>query len=174
MAVNLVSPLLPSVTSSPFQVLMEHFEDPAQLQDAINCSEDCAKLLKHFATPPLSDHCPVTQLCSTGIANEESRRLEEASGHVMGLLEETKQAVYVVKEMRQRVQNRKKRNMEKTKEVFSTLRRVIDQQEEQVIADIKEGTDKRDKALKVLLHYGMSVYCLNDIIHIILCNKNIK
>jgi len=158
MAVNLVPPLLSSVTSSPFQVLMEQFDDPAQLQDAINCSEDCAKLLEYFATPPLSDHCPVTQLGNTSIATEESRRLEEATGHVMGLLEDTKRAAYVVKEMRQRVQNRKKQNMEKTREVFNTLRRVIDQQEEQVIAGIKEGTDKRDKALKVLLQYDMSVF----------------
>jgi len=155
MAVNLFPPLL-FVASSPFQVLMEHFDDPARLQDAVNCSEDCTTLLKYLATPPLSEHFPVHPLDDTWnatVMDEETRRLEEATDHVMGLLEETKRAVYVVKEMRQRVENKKKQNMEKTREIFNTLRKVIDQREEQVIADIQEDTDKRDKALKVLLHY---------------------
>jgi len=163
--VNMAANLFPSVSSVanfPFQVLMEHFDDPAQLQDAVNCSEDCATLLKYPATTPLSElytvH-PQGHLDDTRIATEEIRRLEEATDNGIGLLEETKRAVYVVKEMRRRVQNRKKQNMEKTREIFNTLRRVIDQREEQVIADIKEGTDKRDKALKVLLLYHMTVYC---------------
>jgi len=159
MAANLV-PSLPSMANFPFQVLMEHFDDPAQLQDAVNCSEDCATLFKYPTTPPLSEVHPLGQLDETRIATKEIRRLEEATDNGIGLLEETKRAVYVVKEMRQRVQNRMKQNMEKAREVFNTLRRVIDQREEQVIADIKEDTDKRDKALKVLLLYHMTVYCL--------------
>jgi len=166
--VNMAANLFPSVSSVAnffFQVLMEHFDDPAQLQEAVNCSrdcsEDCATLLKYPATTPLSEPYtvhPRGHLDETHIATEEFWRLEKATNNGIGLLEETKRAVYVVKEMRQRVQNRMKQNVGKTREIFNTLRRVIDQREEQVIAVIKEDTDKRDKALKVLL-----LYCLQSI-----------
>jgi len=86
------------------------------------------------------------------VTSEETRRLGEAENHLMGLLEETKRAVSVVKEMRQRVKCRREHNMEKTREVFNALRKVIDDQEERVIGDIKRGADKREKALKVLLY----------------------
>jgi len=70
----------------------------------------------------------------------------------MGLLEETKRAVSVVKEMRERVRYRREHNMERTREVFNALQKAIDDQEEQVIGDITRGADKREKALKVLLY----------------------
>ena len=175
--VKMASALLPSV--SKCQVLMEHFDNPDQLQDAINCSEECVALLKYPAATPVSEYCPVhlrrelyyvciqcgTDLCShccssghsthryttiTSVTNEETRRLGEAVDHMTGLLEETKRAVSVVKEMRQRVRGRKEHNMERTREMFNALRKVIDKQEEQVIADITEGADKRENALKVL------------------------
>ena len=40
------------------QVLMEHFDNPDQLQDAINCSEECTVLLKYPAATHLSEYCP--------------------------------------------------------------------------------------------------------------------
>jgi len=46
----------------------------------------------------------------------------------------------VVKEMRQRAKYRREHNMERTREVFNTLRKVIDEQEERVIGDIKKQT----------------------------------
>jgi len=139
--------LLPPVVKSYFQVLMEHFDNPDQLQDAINCSGECANLLKFPAATSLSEYFPEHLLTS-----EETRRLGEAENHMMGLLEETKRAVSVVKEMRQRVKCRRERNMERTREVFDALRKVIDDQEKRVIRDIKKEADKREKALKVLLY----------------------
>ena len=176
--------LLPPVVRSHSQVLMEHFDNPDQLQDAINSSEECADSLKFPATTPLSEYCPDHPrrrldvfcrqcgivLCSECVfyshsihqctsivivTSEETRKLGEAENHMMGLLEETKTAVSVVKEMRQRVKCRREHNMERTREVFNALRKVIDDQEERVIGDIKRGADKREKALKVLL------YCCN-------------
>ena len=194
----MASALLPPVSSvvmSHFQVLMEHFDNPDQLQDAIDCSEECATLWKYPATTPLSEYCTDhprgkldvfcrqcgTELCRdcvshghsthqrTSIATvtgEETRRLGDAADHVIGILEETKRAVSVVREMRQRVRNRKEHNLERTREVFNALRKVIDEREEQVIADIKKEADKKENTLKVLysLHHGISVYCVSDMI----------
>jgi len=86
------------------------------------------------------------------VTSEETRRLGEAENRIMGLLEETKRAVSVVKEMRQRVKCRRQHNMERTREVFNALKKVIDDQEKRVIGDIKKEADKREKALKVLLY----------------------
>ncbi|XP_065894923.1 E3 ubiquitin-protein ligase TRIM71-like [Dysidea avara] len=175
------SALLPSVSSvAKCQVLMEHFDNLDQLQDAINCSEECAALLKYPATTPISKYCADhprrkldvfcrqcgTELCRdcvshghsthqrtsiTSVTDEETRRLGEAVGHMTGLLEETKRAVSVVKEMRQRVRSRKEYNMERTREVFNALRKVIDEREEQVITDVTKGADKRENTLKLQL-----------------------
>ena len=50
MAEDMVATLLP-------QVLMEHFDDAEQLQDAVNCSEECAALVKYRPAPkPLSEY----------------------------------------------------------------------------------------------------------------------
>ena len=175
--VKMASALLPSVSFvAKCQVLMEHFDNPDQLQDAIKCSEECATLLKY---PPVSKYCPDhprrkldvfcrqcgTELCRdcvshghsthqrtsiTSVTDEETRRLGEAVDHMTGLLEETKRAVSVVKEMRQRVRSRKEHNVERTREVFNALRKVIDEREEQVITDITKEVNKRENTLKVL------------------------
>ena len=122
----MASALVSAAVKSQFLVFMEHFRDQEQLQDAINCSEECNALLE---SPPISkystDHLPRK-------LDEEARRpdnlwLGESADHVTGLLEETKRAVSVVKEMRQRVRSRKEHNMEKTREVFNALRKVIDE-----------------------------------------------
>ena len=65
------------------------------------------------------------------------------------LLEEMKRAISGVKEMKQRVKNRKDNNINVTREVFATLHKAIDEREEQTIADIKEEVYKREKALEV-------------------------
>ena len=157
--VKMASALLPSVSSvrasvAKCQVLMEHFDNPDQLQDAINCSEECAALLQYPSTTPVSKYCPDhsthQRISITSVTDEETRRLGEAMGHMTGLLEETKRAVSVVKEMRQRVRSRKEHNMERTREVFNALRKVIDEREEQVITDITKGADNRENTLKVL------------------------
>ena len=158
--------LLPAVfsgMSSHFQVLVEHFDDPIQLQEAINCSEECATLLENF-TPTRLAHPSGTELRSDCISNgdsthqrsdivtatdEETLKLGEAANHVTIILEETKQAVSVVKEMRQRVKSRKEHSIERARDVFNCLRKVIDEREEVVITDIKRGAEKRENALKV-------------------------
>ncbi|XP_065917486.1 tripartite motif-containing protein 3-like [Dysidea avara] len=156
----MASALLPSVSSvrasvAKCQVLMEHFDNPDQLQDAINCSEECAALLQYPSTTPVSKYCPDhsthQRISITSVTDEETRRLGEAMGHMTGLLEETKRAVSVVKEMRQRVRSRKEHNMERTREVFNALRKVIDEREEQVITDITKGADNRENTLKLQL-----------------------
>jgi len=168
-----------SVIKSHFQVLMEHFDDPDQLQGVISGSEEYAALLQYPAATPLSEYCPNhprrkldvycgqcgTELCSDCVSHghsthqctrivtvtgEETQRLGKAADHIISLLEETKRAVSVVKEMRQRVRSRKECNVDRTMEVFNSFRKLIDEREEQVIADIKKGADKREKALKVL------------------------
>jgi len=81
---------------------------------------------------------------------EEKRRVEEASKGVVELLEEMKQVISGVKEMKQRVKNRKDNNINVTREMFATLRKAIDEREEEAIVDIKEEAEKREKALEVL------------------------
>ena len=83
--------------------------------------------------------------------HEETRRLGEATDSMVELLEEMKRAISGVKEMKQRVRNRKDNNINVTREVFATLRKAIDEREEQTIADIKEGAYKREKALEVIM-----------------------
>ena len=82
--------------------------------------------------------------------HEETRRLREATDGMVELLGEMKRAISGVKEMKQRVRNRKDNNINVTREVFSTLRKAIDEREEQTIADIEEGAYKREKALEVM------------------------
>ena len=81
--------------------------------------------------------------------HEETRRLGEATNSMAELLEDMKQAISGVKEMKQRVRNRKDNNINVTREAFATLRKAIDEREEQTIADIEEGTYKRERALEV-------------------------
>ena len=38
-----------------------------------------------------------------------------------------------------------------TREVFATIRKAIDEREEQTIADIKDGAESTEKALEVLM-----------------------
>ena len=82
--------------------------------------------------------------------HEEVRRLGEGADNMAGLLEEMKQAILGVKEMRQTVRNKKDNNINETREVFATIRKAIDEREEQTIADIKNGAESTEKALEVL------------------------
>ena len=170
--------VLPCVNFSSNFVSMEYFRGQ-QLEDAINCSQKFTALLKNDITgTPLSEFCSVhpqlkldmhckqcgVDVCrectttghrkheyttSSDKIHEETRRLGEATDCVIGLLEEMKQAISGVKEMKQRVRNRKDNNINVTREVFATLRKAIDEREEQTIDDIKETAYKREKALEV-------------------------
>ena len=170
--------LLPSVKFSNSFVPMECFRNQ-QLGDVINCSQKFTALLEKDNTDtPLSECCSVhpqmkldlyckqcgVDVCrectttrhrrheyttSSDKIHEETRRLGEATDSVVELLEEMKRAISGVKETKQRVRNRKDNNINVTREVFATLRKAIDEREEQTIADIKEAAYKREKALEV-------------------------
>ena len=148
----MASVLVSAAVKSQSLVLMEHFSDQEQLQDAINCSEECNALLESPPIPPLSEYStdhPRRKL-DDYTRQQADLWLGVGADHVTGLLEETKQAVSVVKETRQRVRSRKEHNMEKTREVFNALRKVVNEREEQVITDIMKVADERENALKVL------------------------
>ena len=81
--------------------------------------------------------------------HEETRRLGEVTDSMVELLEEMKRAISGVKELKQRVRDRKDNNINVTREVFATLRKAIDEREEQTITDIEEEAYKREKALEV-------------------------
>ena len=158
---------------------MENFRGQHELEDAINCSKKLTALVeKDIVDTPLSEHCSfhpqmelylyckqcgvyVCRECTTtrhrrhehtassDKIHEETRRLGETTESVVELLEEMKRAISGVKEMKQRVRKRKDNNINMTREVFATLRKAIDEREEQTIGDIKEATYKREKALEV-------------------------
>ena len=88
--------------------------------------------------------------------HEEVGRLREGADNIVDLLEEMKQAILGVKEMRQRVRNRKNSNLNVTREVFDNLRKAIDKREEQTIADITNGAENTEKALEVCISWYTS------------------
>lgn len=163
---------------SNYLVAMEYFKNPIQLQDAINCLNRLGvKGTCHGR--PLSEFCSIhpqmkldlfckqcsVEVCRecviTGHVNhehtassekihEETRRLGVATAKMVELLEEMKQAISGVKEMRQRVSDRKDNSINQTKEVFAALHKAVDEKEEQTIADIKNAAHEREKTLEVL------------------------
>ena len=66
------------------------------------------------------------------------------------ILEEMKRAISRVKEMKQRVRNRKDNNINVTREMFTTLRKAIDEREDQMITEINERAYRRERALEVI------------------------
>ena len=119
---------------------LEYFNGE-QLEDAVNCSQNFASL------KPLKKDDVSARLYLTD--EPEARRLGEVTDSVVELLKEMKQVISGVKEMKQRVRNRKDNNISVTREMFITLRKAIDEREEQTIADIKEEAYRRERALEV-------------------------
>ena len=170
--------LLPSANFSSNFVSMEYFRGQ-QLEDAVNCSHKFTALLeKDMTDTPLSDYCSIhpqmkldlyckqcgVDVCrectatrhrgheyttSSDKIHEETRRLGETTEGVVELLKEMKRTISGAKEMKQRVRERKDNNINMTREVFATLRKAIDEREEQTIGDIKEAAYKRERALEV-------------------------
>ena len=139
-----------SVNSSNNIVSLEYFKGQ-QLEDAVNCC------LKVASLQPLKKDDFGARIFVT---DHETRRLGEATDNVVELVEEVKRAIFGVKEMKQRVRNRKDNNINVTREMFTTLRKAIDEREEQIIADIKEGAYRRERALEVIL------LCTDEIIEV--------
>ena len=143
--------LVQSVSFSKSIVSLENFKGQ-QLEDAVNCSQKVASL------EPLKedDVClPLSALSS--LTDDETRRLGEATASVVELLEEMKRAISGVKEMKQRVKNRKDNNINVTREMFTTLRKAIDEREDQVITEINERAYRRERALEVIRNIN---YCV--------------
>ena len=169
-------------TSLPNNFMSLEYFRGQQSEDAINCSQMFTTLLEKDSTDtPLSEFCSAhpqinlhfhckqcgVDICkecaitihrrhkyttSSNKVREETQRLGEAADSVIGQLEEVKRAICRVKEMKQRVRNRKDNNINVTREVFATLRKAIDKREEQTIDDIKEAAYEREKALEVVIY----------------------
>ena len=95
-------------------VPLEHFKGQ-QLEDAVSCSQKVTSLKPLKNDDDVSVPLPVT--------DEESRRLGGVTDSVVELVEEMKRAISGVKEMKQRVRNRKDSNINVTREMFTTLRK---------------------------------------------------
>ena len=121
-------------------VSLEHFKGQ-QLKDAVTCSQKVASL------EPLKEDNVSARI---SVTDEETRRLGEVTNSVVELLEEIKRAISGVKEMKQRVRNRKDNNINITREMFTTLRKAIDEREDQMITDINERAYRRERALEVI------------------------
>ena len=121
-------------------VSLEHFKGQ-QLTDAVTCSRKVASL-----EPLKEDHVSAR----FSVTDEEIRRLGETTDSVVELLEEMTRAISGVKEMKERVRNRKDNNLNVTREMFTILRKAIDEREEQIITDINEKAYRRERALEVI------------------------
>ena len=86
---------------------------------------------------------------SSDVIDDETWRLEEAGDGVVDLLEDVKRTVSGIQEMKRRVKSKKDNDVDVTRQIFSTLRKAINEREEQTIADIKEEASKREKSLEV-------------------------
>ena len=121
-----------------------------QMQLDLYCKQCGVDVCRECAT---TTHIRATVTHAYGASSdrihEETRRLGEVTGNVEEMLEEMKRAISGVKDMKQRVRKRKDNNIDVTREVFATLRKAIDEREEQTIGDIKEAAYKREKALEV-------------------------
>ena len=142
------------------------------------CTEFSTELKKDHATPLISESCPVhprklrdlfcqqctEEVCkdctcidhmnhqcteSSTVIHEEIRRVGDVETDIAELLEEMKQEISRMKEIRQTMRNRKDKNITVAKEVFATLRKAIDEREEEIISDLKTEGNKREKVLEV-------------------------
>ena len=142
-------PLKKDTAATPFS---EYCSFHPQLKLSLFCKQCGVEICRECTTTRHRRH---KYTASSDKIHEEIRRLGEATDSMVELLEEMKRAISGVKEMKQRVGNRKDNNINVTKQMFATLRKAIDEREEQTIADIKEEAYKKEKALEV------SHLCLN-------------
>ena len=141
-------PLKEDTAATPF---LEYCSVHPQLKLSLYCKQCEVEICRECTTTygHRRGHRRHEYIASSDKIHEETRRLGEATNSMAELLEETKRAISGVKEMKQRVRNRKDNNINVTREAFATLRKAIDETEEQTIADIEEGAYKSEKALEV-------------------------
>ena len=129
--------------------LSEYCFDHPQMKLELFCKQCGVDVCRECTTTRHERH---EYTASSDKIHEETRRLGEATDSMVELLEEMKRAISGVKEMKQSVRNRKDNNINVTREVFATLRKAIDEREEQTITDIEEEVYKREKALEVHIY----------------------
>ena len=135
--------------------LSEYCFDHPQMKLDLFCKQCGVDVCRECTTTRHRRH---EYTASSDKIHEETRRLGGATDSMVELLEEMKRAISGVKEMKQRVRNRKDNNINVTREVFATLRKAIDKREEQTITDIEEEAYKRERALEVIIASYTSAY----------------
>ena len=128
--------------------LSEYCFDHPQMKLDLFCKQCGVDVCRECTTTRHRRH---EYTASSDKIHEETRRLGEATDSMVELLEEMKQAISGVKEMKHRVRNRKDNNINVTREVFAALRKAIDESEKKAIADIEEGAYKTEKTLEVIM-----------------------
>ena len=124
---------------------------PRKLRDMF-----CQQCAEEICKDCIAEHINHTCIESSTMIYEEIRRVGEAATDITELLGEMRHEISRVKEMKQSVKNNYDKNINVTKEVFTTLRKAIDAQEEQILMDIKLESSKREKYLQVSLLYNYS------------------
>ena len=117
---------------------------PPILRDMF-CQQCAEEICKDCIAEHINHRCTE----SSAMIHEEIRRVGEAATDITELLGEMRHEISRVKEMKQNVKNNYNKNINVTKEVFTTLRKAIDEQEEQILMDIKLESSKREKYLQV-------------------------
>ena len=142
------------------------------------CTEFSTELKKEHATRLNSESCPVhprkqrdlfcqqctEEVCkdcictdhmnhqcteSSTVIYEEIRKVVNVEYDIAELLEEMKQEISRMKEVKQTMRSRKDKGITVAKEVFATLRKAIDEREEEIITDLRTEGNKREKVLEV-------------------------
>ena len=139
--------------------LSEYCFDHPQMKLDLFCKQCGVDVCRECTTTRHRRH---EYTASSDKIHEETRRLGEGTDSMVEPLEEMKRAISGVKEMKQRVRNRKDNNINVTREVFATLRKAIDEREEQTIADIEEEAYEREKALEVIYSYVVFICLVLD------------
>ena len=156
----------------------ECFENPAYLQAAISCSNDCAALMSELeSASPLPNICPVhfqetTRFCgdcrvvacnectneqhhghncktSAEVSYEETANLGKIAMTANNLLKEIENSITGVQSTKLNAQERKEENLQTTKEAFFLLRKALDDRERHLLQQINVGAERKDNALNV-------------------------
>ena len=93
--------------------------------------------------------------------DDETWQLEEAGDGLVDLFKDVKRTVSGVQEMKQRVRRKKDDDVNVTRQVFSVIRKAIDEREEEAIAGIREEADKKEKSLEVAIYLTYVLYRLH-------------
>ena len=132
-------------------MFMGQCKDSDQLEETVACSQDCIALKQLLWS---EDHSDAPAASEPLLIQEEIHRIGQLAGNVSELSKELKREISTLKETRQKVRNRKNENVDVTKEIFASLRKALDEREEQIIADIEIEGEKRENILevKIIIH----------------------